>query len=118
MALPSGRAGERGGSKAGMSEWHADMTYIEVPPKAAILHAIEVPRTGSNTYFADMFAAYETLPELSKNVAEGRVAAHDASLNSAGMLRKGYEEVTDVREIGARHRLARLCFSAVGGTAT
>ena len=33
---------------------------------------------------------------------------HDASRNSAGMLRKGYKEVTDVREtVGARHPLVR-----------
>ena len=33
---------------------------------------------------------------------------HDASRNSAGLLRKGYKEVTDVREtVGARHPLVR-----------
>jgi taurine dioxygenase len=43
-----------------------------------------------------------------KNAAAGKVAVHDASRNSAGLLRKGYKEVTDVREtVGARHPLAR-----------
>lgn len=97
-----------GGLGDGEAVWHADMTYMEVPPKAAILHALEVPPVGGNTYFADMFAAYETLPEALKNAAEGRAAVHDASRNSAGMLRKGYKEVTDVREtVGARHPLVR-----------
>ena len=33
---------------------------------------------------------------------------HDASTNSAGMLRKGYKEVTDVRQtVGAHHPLVR-----------
>jgi len=33
---------------------------------------------------------------------------HDGSTNSAGMLRKGYKKVTDVREVeGARHPLVR-----------
>jgi taurine dioxygenase len=33
---------------------------------------------------------------------------HDASTNSAGLLRKGYKEVTDVRQtVGARHPLVR-----------
>src|SRR5262249_37443026 len=78
------------------------------PPKAAILYALEVPPSGGNTYFADMFAAYETLaPEL-KAAIKGRLAIHDASRNSAGELRKGYKEVTDVREtVGARHPLVR-----------
>jgi taurine dioxygenase len=92
----------------GEAVWHADMTYIDVPPKAAMLHALEVPPTGGNTYFADMFAAYETLPPDLKKAAEGRIAVHDASRNSAGLLRKGYKEVTDVREtVGARHPLVR-----------
>jgi len=92
----------------GEAVWHADMTYVDVPPKAAILHSLEVPPGGGNTYFADMFAAYETLPDDLKKAAEGKIAVHDASRNSAGMLRKGYKEVTDVREtVGARHPLVR-----------
>lgn len=93
---------------AGEAVWHADMTYVEVPPKAAILHSLEVPPAGGNTYFANMFAAYDTLPAHLKKAAEGKVAIHDASTNSAGMLRKGYMNVTDVREVvGAHHPLIR-----------
>ncbi len=92
----------------GEAVWHADMTYVDVPPKAAMLYSLEVPPSGGNTYFADMFAAYETLPADLEKAAEGKVAVHDASRNSAGMLRKGYKEVTDVREtVGARHPLVR-----------
>ena len=94
----------------GEAVWHADMTYVEVPAKAALLHALEVPppEAGGNTYFANMFRAYETLPAELKKAVEGKVAVHDASRNSAGMLRKGYKEVTDVREtVGARHPLVR-----------
>ncbi len=92
----------------GEAVWHADMTYIDVPPKAAMLHAFEVPPAGGDTYFADMFAAYATLPADLRKSAEGRIAVHDASRNSAGFLRKGYKEVTDVREtVGARHPLVR-----------
>jgi len=94
---------------AGEAVWHADMTYIDVPPKAAVLYSLEVPHNGGgNTYFADMFAAYEALPAALKAAIEGKIAVHDASRNSAGMLRKGYKEVTDVREtVGARHPLVR-----------
>jgi taurine dioxygenase len=94
----------------GEAVWHADMTYVDVPPKAAMLHALEVPppTAGGNTYFANMFAAYAALPEDLKNAVEGKVAVHDASTNSAGMLRKGYSRVTDVREtVGAHHPLVR-----------
>jgi taurine dioxygenase len=94
----------------GEAVWHADMTYVDVPPKAALLHALEVPppEAGGNTYFANMFAAYEALPADLKEAVEGKIAIHDASRNSAGMLRKGYQEVTDVRQtVGARHPLVR-----------
>jgi taurine dioxygenase len=93
---------------AGEAVWHADMTYIDIPPKAGILYALEVPPTGGNTYFADMRAAYETLPLELKKAVDGKIAIHDASKNSAGLLRKGYREVKDVREtVGARHPLVR-----------
>jgi taurine dioxygenase len=92
----------------GEAVWHADMTYVDMPPKAAMLHALEVPPAGGNTYFADMFVAYEVLPADLKKAADGKIAVHDASRNSAGFLRKGYREVTDVREtVGARHPLVR-----------
>ena len=94
----------------GEAVWHADMTYIDVPPKAALLHALEVPppEAGGNTYFANMYLAYETLPADLKKAAEGKIAVHDASRNSAGMLRKGYKDVVDVREtVGAHHPLVR-----------
>jgi taurine dioxygenase len=94
----------------GEAVWHADMTYVDVPPKAALLHALEVPppEAGGNTYFANMFAAYEALPPELKRAAKGKIAVHDASRNSAGMLRKGYSEVTDIRQtVGAHHPLVR-----------
>jgi taurine dioxygenase len=73
-----------------------------------MLHSLEVPPSGGNTYFANMFAAYDTLPVDLKKDAEGKIAVHDASTNSAGMLRKGYRQVTDVREaVGAHHPLVR-----------
>jgi taurine dioxygenase len=94
----------------GEAVWHADMTYVDLPPKAAILHALEVPppEAGGNTYIANMFEAYETLPADMKKAVEGKTAVHDASRNSAGMLRKGYKEITDVRRTpGAHHPLVR-----------
>jgi len=93
----------------GEAVWHADMTYVDMPPKAAMLHSLEIPPTGGNTHFASMFAAYETLPADLKKAVAGKIAVHDGSRNSAGMLRKGYKEVTDVREsVGAHHPLVRI----------
>ena len=98
----------KGNLGAGEAVWHADMTYNDEPPRAALLYALEIPPTGGSTYFANMYAAYDDLSDDLKAAIEGKVAIHDASHNSAGMLRKGYSEITDVRETpGARHPLAR-----------
>jgi len=97
-----------GGLGDGEAIWHADMTYIERPPMAAILYAIEIPPAGGDTFWANMYLAYETLPAGLKRRIEGREAVHDATYNSAGVMRKGYKEVTDPRSApGARHPLVR-----------
>ena len=98
-----------GGLGDGEAIWHADMTYVDRPPMAAMLHALEVPPEGGDTYWANMYLAYETLPAKLKAAIDGRVAVHDATYNSAGLLRKGYKEISDPREApGARHPLVRV----------
>lgn len=90
----------------GEAVWHCDMTYIEKPPRAAFLHALELPESGGDTFWANMYLAYEKLPAELKAKIAGRHAVHDATYNSAGMMRKGMKEVTDPREApGARHPL-------------
>src|SRR3954467_13421017 len=46
-----------GGLGDGEAIWHADMTYVDTPPMGAILHALEVPKSGGDTYWANMYAA-------------------------------------------------------------
>lgn len=82
----------------GEAVWHTDMTYNEIPPKGACLYAVEVPPAGGNTHFANMYLAYETLPATLKERIQGLRCIHDASRNSAGELRLGYESVTDPRQ--------------------
>ena len=92
----------------GEAIWHADMTYIDNPPKAGLLFSIEIPPEGGDTFWANMYQAYDTLPEKLRKAIEGRTAVHDATYNSAGIKRKGYEDVTDPRTApGARHALVK-----------
>ena len=99
--VPIGNLGD------GEAVWHADMTYIDNPPEAGILYALEVPVGQGDTHFANMVAAYNDLPSDLRVAIEGKTLIHDAAHNSAGMLRKGYEEITDVKLTpGARHPLA------------
>jgi taurine dioxygenase len=95
-----------GGLGDGEAVWHADMTYIDTPPKASFLHALEIPATGGNTEWGNMYVAYEALPTHLKQEIKGLKAIHDATYNSAGMIRKGMKDVTDPREApGAHHPL-------------
>ena len=88
----------------GEAVWHADMTYLDLPPKAGILYALEVPENQGNTHFANMNLAYSELPAAIKEKIDGKILIHDSAHNSAGMLRKGYSEVNDPTETpGARH---------------
>lgn len=93
---------------AGEAVWHADMTYIERPPRAALLYAIEVPEGQGDTYFSNQFKAFEEFPKNLKEACEGRTLIHDAAHNSAGILRKGHREPKDATEtVGAEHPVIR-----------
>lgn len=43
--------------------WHSDTTYLECPPMASMLYAVEIPPCGGDTLFANQYLAYETLSE-------------------------------------------------------
>lgn len=54
--------------------WHSDGTFERVPPKATLLHAVALPDRGGNTLFANMYLAYETMPESLKRRVDDRIA--------------------------------------------
>ncbi len=93
----------------GEAIWHTDMSYKEETPTASILYSVEIPPAGGNTNFANMYLAYERLPaELRTRVDAGLMCKHDASTNSAGQRRAGFEGVNDPRELpGAVHPVVR-----------
>lgn len=88
--------------------WHSDMTYKEDPPPTSVLFAHEIPKEGGNTQFACQYASLESMPEeLVARIAERQIK-HDASHTSVGELRRGYDEIADVRQIpGAVHPIIK-----------
>ena len=80
---------------AGEATWHTDMSYLEVPPKASILYALEVPESGGDTYFNNMYAAYEALPKELQQRIEGLSLKHDGTYNSGGYVRQGVTAIDD-----------------------
>jgi taurine dioxygenase len=91
---------------AGEAVWHTDMSYLEVPPMASMLYALEVPPAGGNTSFCSMYAVYEALPpQLKQRIANLKIK-HDGTYNSGGYLRQGVTATDDPRTSpGAVHPL-------------
>jgi taurine dioxygenase len=52
--------------------FHHDMCYVAEPHKGTFLYAIEVPNTGGNTRFTNMYKAYDCLPRALKEKLKGR----------------------------------------------
>jgi taurine dioxygenase len=71
----------------GEMHFHTDQCHQEIPAKATMLYAIEIPSQGGNTLFANAYAAYETLAEEIKRRIAGRRALNaydkDSTLRSA-----------------------------------
>jgi taurine dioxygenase len=59
--------------------WHTDMSYVEHPPKATFLYAVEVPTRGGDTLFASMEAAYASLSSGMQQMLEGMRAVFSAA---------------------------------------
>lgn len=89
--------------------WHSDNSYAEVPPAGSILYAVVLPTNGGgDTYFNNQYLAYEELPDDLKKAVEGKTQLHDASRNSAGVLRPTVKLPTTPEEVpGPTHPIVR-----------
>lgn len=84
--------GQLGASEA---RWHSDTPFVEKPPSGSFLHAKELPDSGGNTSFLDLYAAYDTMPEDLREAVEHRWSKHDPSYTSDGVLRRDFKAYTD-----------------------
>jgi taurine dioxygenase len=87
---------------AGEAVWHTDMSYLEKPPKASMLYALEIPETGGDTWFCDMYAAYDLLPAPLREKLAGLRVKHDGTYNSGGYVRAGVTPTDDPRKAPGR----------------
>lgn len=92
---------------SGEAVWHTDMSYLERPPKASILYALEVPPAGGDTWFCSMYRAYESLPAALRDRIRSLTLKHDGTYNSGGYVRQGVTAVDDpLTSPGVYHPLA------------
>lgn len=69
--------------------WHYDQIYLQRPAVGSLLYSVKIPPAGGNTYFADMHAAYESLPEETKDQIRDRQA-----IQSYEAFNRAYSEPT------------------------
>jgi taurine dioxygenase len=94
------------------SYFHSDYSYLEVPARCTILHALQVPRAKGGTTFANQTRAYEDLPNDTKLFIEPLVARHhygnrddldEGSRTAASHLNEEQKK----KVTWVRHRIAR-----------
>jgi taurine dioxygenase len=68
--------------------WHTDTAYLAKPPMGSVLYAKEVPPTGGDTMFANLYLAYETLSDGMKQMIEGRRAINSSRKGDAAVGRQ------------------------------
>ncbi|TMI02061.1 MAG: taurine dioxygenase, partial [Betaproteobacteria bacterium] len=64
--------------------WHSDTTYLEQPPLATLLYAVETPSRGGDTLFTSTRAAYDALSEGMRRLVDGLVGVNSAGLKHGG----------------------------------
>lgn len=56
--------------------WHADMTHLQVSLHYALLHSLEAPESGYQTWYSNQYLAYDRLDDATKRQLEGLMITH------------------------------------------
>jgi len=82
----------RRGEKA--TFWHTDTTFFPTPALASILRAVEVPKVGGDTMWANCAAAYQSLDSETKAFAEKLRGIHSNAFDYGGGPKQSAETKT------------------------
>ena len=72
--------------------WHTDSSFKRLPAYCSMLHARSIPPIGGHTEFADMRAAYDALPDSTKQRIAGLVAEHSIMTSRGKLGFKDFDE--------------------------
>ena len=68
------------------NRWHTDVSCDVEPPMGSILHMRQLPPTGGDTMFANMYAAFEALSKPMQGLLSGLKAWHESEHTLRGTL--------------------------------
>ena len=87
------------------SEWHSDVSCDVEPPMGSILRIVEVPSSGGDTLFANMYAAFEGLSQPLRTMLSGLTGIHEGEDYYRG--RYGSDTMRDAQHPVAEHPVVR-----------
>ena len=74
--VPLPEAGDEGRCLSDPHDWHTDGSSREVPCKGVVQRSIEIPPSGGDTLWCNLFAVHEALPDDLRGRIRGRTARH------------------------------------------
>ena len=91
-------------SELGSRFWHSDMSINKPSGFATILYGVEVPSIAGGTEIANMYAAYEALPDAMKKKLDGLMAVHDLKYNFEHIAKHLTEEQRQGRQLSEEQK--------------
>jgi len=79
------------------SDWHTDTMYLEKPPRATLLYAVQTPPKGGDTLYVNTAAAYDALSDGMKQMIGGLVGVASGGLKN----KKGGGRAAHLSRIGS-----------------
>lgn len=89
--------------------WHSDTSYLERPPMASMLYAVEIPPVGGDTLFANQYLAYETLSERFRTMLHGLTGINSSAKADASRTREDRlrDAGVELKKLVGEHPVAR-----------
>ena len=89
--------------------WHTDTAYLEYPPMASLLYALETPPHGGDTLFANQYLAYDALPASRQQQLEGLIGINTSAKPETSRTREDRQRESgeELKVLIARHPVVR-----------
>ncbi|MCT9929028.1 TauD/TfdA family dioxygenase [Planotetraspora sp. A-T 1434] len=98
-----------------VDRWHTDVTFVDRPPQASVLRAIEIPAAGGDTLWANTVTAYLDLPSELRDLLDRLRAVHTNAYDYARIAfsddperTKAYAEVFASTVYETEHPVVRV----------